>query len=291
MSNLTGGAGDGHAAPPPSDRAAAHWPDVARLWARLGPPLRPSLEDLRFVSDAMRHRARPTRPPRALILGVTPELHDLRWPEGTDLLAIDHTRAMIDAVWPGPRTRVICGDWTAIPLADGSRDFVLCDGGLHLLPHPSGQEALVRTLARVIEPGGICLFRLFVPPDRREAPGRVLQDLLERKVPTLNVLKLRLGMALQRDSAGGVQLGDVWNAVHDLEGDLARLAARIGWDLDHLAAIDTYRGSPTRYHFIGVREAECLFCADPGGFDLIAVRVPSYTLGERCPTLVLRRSG
>ena len=272
-------------------REAFHWPDVARLWARLGPPLRPSPEDIGYVTDALRRQTNPARPPRALILGVTPELHDLPWPDGTDLLAIDHTPAMIDAVWPGSRSQVICGEWTAIPLPDGSRNVVLCDGGLHLLSHPAGQRMLVRTLGRLVEPGGLCLFRLFVPPDLQETPARVLQDLLARQVPNLNVLKLRLGMAMQQSAAEGVRLGDVWSAVHGLEGDLARLAASIGWDIDHLSAIDTYRGSPTRYHFINLREAEHLFCAAPGGFEVMEMQVPSYTLGERCPTLVLRRSG
>lgn len=263
-----------------------HWREIARRWDQVGPPLRPSSQDVAVYASTAERRSRP----RGLILGVTPEIYRLPWPDGTDVVALDHTHHMIEAVWPGPRGRAICADWTTMPLTPACRDVALCDGGLHLLSHPVEQRALVDELARVLGPDGLCALRLFVPPSEPETADAVLADLLAGKVPNLNVLKLRLGMALQESPAQGVELSSVWNALCGDWSDYERLARRIGWEQGHLSAIDSYRGSRNRYYFVTVGQVVDLFCVDPGGFETVAVEVPTYHLGERCPTVVLRRS-
>jgi hypothetical protein len=108
-------------------------------------------------------------------------------------------------------------------------------------------------------------------------------------VSSLNVLKLRLGMAMQEDIEAGTQLRRVWEKIHQFEPDFPRLAARVGWPLDQLLAINTYRDCPAKYCFLSVADVCRLLCEGPGGFAVESVRVPSYELGDRCPTLVLRR--
>ncbi|MEA2901871.1 MAG: hypothetical protein QOH36_1758 [Actinomycetota bacterium] len=261
-----------------------HWTEIARRWGHVGPPLRPGAADLAFYAEVVSGRTAP----RALLLGVTPELYRLPWPDGADVIAVDHTPAMIDALWPGPAAAVVCADWTDMELEPGSRDVVLGDGVFHLLDHPGGQARLVDNLARVVRPGGVVGLRLFVPPGAadREAPASVLADLSAGRVANLNLLKLRLGMALQPDPCAGVALGAVYAALDEAEPDLAALAARLGWDLDHLLAIESYRGSDSHYSFVTVDEVGELFVRR--GFELEAVHVPSYELGERCPTVVFR---
>jgi SAM-dependent methyltransferase len=265
-----------------------HWPELARRWEQVGPPLRPSTEDLAAYTAAISGWARDHGPPRGLILGVTPELYRLQWPAGADVLAIDHTQDMIDALWPGSRDAVVCADWMEMPLQTGSRDIVLCDGGLHLLSFPHGQCRIVRELHRVLCSNGLCIFRLYVPPPQCEAPEDVLEDLLAGRISNLNILKLRLGMALQQDVAQGVQLASVWDAVHSRAPDFHALAARLGWPTEHLMAINTYRDCPSHYHFSNVAQVRVLFCEDPGGFELESIHAPAYELGERCPTIVFR---
>jgi SAM-dependent methyltransferase len=262
-----------------------HWRNIAQQWQQVGPPLRPGPQDIATFESVIRQW--PVAP-RGLIFGVTPELYRLSWPQGTDLVAVDNTQAMIDAVWPGPRSAVFCAEWTELPLPAASRDIVLCDGGMHLI---SDHVKLVRALHRVIAPNGLCAVRLFVPPDQREAPGTVLSDLLRGNIASTNILKLRLGMALQEDSKSGVQLGEIWNALHLVAPDLPELAAQLGWPVESLLAINTYRNSLMRYHFLSVAEVSHLFCDDPGGFKCETVRVPTYDLGEQCPTVVFRRDG
>jgi hypothetical protein len=59
--------------------------------------------------------------------------------------------------------------------------------------------------------------------------------------------------------------------------------------VEQTLAIDTYRGCTDRYHFATVDQVCHLFRRSPGGFDVRRLRVPSYELGERCPTIVLQR--
>ena len=265
------------------------WGDIAPNWNRVGPPLRPCAEDLDFFTETVELWARRHGAPRALILGVTPEIYHLRWPTGSHVLAADHTQSMIDCVWPGPIEQAILADWTALPLQPSSRDIALCDGGIHLLAHPHGHRLLVGELHRIVAEEGLCILRLFVPPAEREAPETVLRDLAEGEISSLNVLKLRLGMALQDDIDVGVQLHHVWDVIHQFEPDFRRLASLTGWPLEHLLAIDSYRNCPATYSFLSLADVRRLFCDDPGGFEIAAIHEPSYELGERCPTLVLRR--
>jgi hypothetical protein len=265
------------------------WPEMARQWQQVGPPLRPAPQDVAFCEDAVREWAANGGAPRVLLLGVTPELYRLPWPKGTDFLAVDRTQAMIDLVWPGPKEAAKCTDWLALALPDGSRDVVLCDGGLHLLAYPREQRQLARLLGGILSDQGLCILRLFVPPPQRESPDAVLEDLLAGRVPNLNVLKLRLWMSMLDGAEKGVELGAVWNAIHEAAPDPAELASRIGWPLEHMRVINAYRGSAVRYHFVTVDKALDMFCNSPGGFEVHSVRVPSYELGGQCPTVVLRR--
>src|SRR5262249_39272964 len=130
--------------------APGHWGDMALQWGRLGPPLRPSAEDLGFGTRAVDQWQRRHGAPRGLSLGVTPELYHQCRAFAADLLAVDHTQKMIDAVWPGPPRQAVLADWTDMPLEAASRDLAFCDGGLQLLAYPHGYRRLVAELRRVL---------------------------------------------------------------------------------------------------------------------------------------------
>jgi SAM-dependent methyltransferase len=268
---------------------SGNWPRLARQWRHVGPPLRAVAQDLDFVWQAARDWMARHGPPRVLLLGVTPELYRLPWPAGTDFLAADHTQEMIDYVWPGPPDAVLHTEWTNLALPAGSRDIALCDGGLQLNAYPRQQRLIARLLRDVLRPGGLCILRLYAPAGPHEETSDVLRDLVEGRVPNLNILKLRLGMAMMRSAEEGVELDAVWRAVHGAAPDLKELAARLGWELNHALVINSYRGSKLRYHFVTADQVVEMFGTRPGGFGLLARHVPTYELGERCPTLVLQR--
>src|SRR5207244_1706187 len=157
--------------------------------------------------------------PRVLLLGVTPEIYGLGWPEGHEFVAVDQTRTMIDHVWPGRSDQIIEANWLELPLPRGSKDLAFCDGGLHLLGYPSAQRLMVDRLHDVVAPGGRCIFRLFAVSARKETSDQVLKNLFAGRIPNLNVLKLCLGMALQESPETGIEVHEIWRVLSEQASD------------------------------------------------------------------------
>lgn len=263
-----------------------HWPAIAPLWHRVGPPLKPAPEDIVLFQAGVDDVA--ARPLRALILGVTQELAGLRWPAGTQLDAVDRSASMIANVWPGPSEHAHQAPWTDLPFEDGSCDLVLCDGGLAMLDPPGLLAELATELARVLAPGGRVLTRLYTPGDRDASVADVLAAMDRGEVPSLNALKLMLWAAMQTDVATGVRPREVRRVLLEHAGSWPALAEATGWPLDHVAALDAHRDSTAVYHLVDAAHVDAVFEAT-GAFRLVSVDVPSYPLGDCCPMVVLER--
>lgn len=269
----------------------AHWSHMARLWRLVGPPLRPSAEDLAIFQGAIdRWREEHPAPPRALILGVTPELYALDWPAGTSIRALDGSPQMIKEVWPGPSESALLGSWTAIPLPDASCDIAVCDGGFGMLPYPHGQIALLAELRRILSPGGIFVVRLFAPKGRTGSVADIFGKLAAGLIPSLDSLKLQLWGALHGDATQGVRPRDVVAQILDAVGSFDHLARVYGWSLDHVRSLELHRQSSAAYYLTDAAELVRMACGEPGGFETPAVVEPAYELGSCCPVLALKRA-
>jgi SAM-dependent methyltransferase len=267
------------------------WPAVAPVWKQLASPLRPVEADLGFIRKAVSlFGLTVDLPPRVLIMGVTPEVYHLPWPDGSSVRAIDWTPRMIENVWPGPREHVTLGDWREMDFAPRTFNIVTCDGGIHTLDYPAGQRKTFCHLARIVAPGGLFITRLFVPPAIRETPAKVLDDLFANRIPDLNCLKLRLGMAIQNDPREGAALRQVWQTLREATPDWPTLADRLNWPLDHLLAIDAYRDTDARYFFVPEKELTAMLCEDSGWFEFVSAETPTYEMGAQCPTVIYRRT-
>lgn len=270
--------------------APGQWPAVARDWRHIGSPLRPAPEDAAAFGKVLSTwtGAHPGIAPRGLILGVTPELFALDWPDRSLLRAADRTQAMIDHIWPGAPDAAMRTDWREIDLPDGAVDVVMCDGGLHLLDYPLGQAALALRLARIVAHDGFVAFRLFVPPPRRETAESVISALDAGEIRDLNCLKLRLGMAVQEGSEQGVALADVWRLLRSqVRNEWSELADRLGWPLEQLRIIDAYRDSGASYHFVTSDQAVAMF--REAGFECVDTSTQAYEMGDQCPIVVFRK--
>ncbi len=273
-----------------ADHTRAHWMRHAPRWSLVGPPLRPPAQDVAFSSAAVHAwlaQSALAIAPRALVLGVTPELVCMDWPRGTRVLASDMSIDMIRGIWPGPRSghRVVCADWLRLPLADGARHVIVGDGSFNAMARGGDYPALAASLRRVIHSAGIAVLRFFVRPPRAEPLPRVLDDLRAGRFGSFHVFKWHLVMAVQGDLATGVRLGDAWDAWHAGVPDPAPVLASLGWPPQLLQTIDGYRGADASLTFPTLDEARAALAPH---FIEQALHVPAYEMGERCPTLVLR---
>ncbi|MFP6835705.1 MAG: class I SAM-dependent methyltransferase [Pseudomonadales bacterium] len=268
----------------------AHWPRIAKTWRLVGPPLRPSQHDLEFFNRAVERRnpQRVVEPVRALILGVTPELFGLRWPQGTKVCALDGSAQMIAAVWPGPAGSAVVGSWTAAPIADASQDVIVCDGGFGLLSYPQGQHSLLSEIRRLLVPGGVFIVRLFAPAGLTGSVSDIAHDLEGGLIRTLDVLKLRLWGALHRDRASGVRPRDVVAKIDEISGGVEQLVSSHGWPAEHVASLELHRNSDAVYHLTDAAELIAMAEALPG-FERQSVDSADDSMGVCCPVVSLRR--
>jgi SAM-dependent methyltransferase len=270
--------------------ASEHWSRVSRLWSLIGPPLRPSPEDVAVAESIARawRDAHPTGPLDALILGVTPELATVGWPLGTKLVAIDASEVMVGAIWPSegapPDSRARVGDWRELEMPDASVDVAAGDGSLTVLEHPADYRTVLRELRRVLRPDARLVLRVYARPEVREEVTEVADALWSGRVGSVSALKWRLAMAVQKPDERNVAVSDVWQAFCAICPDRSRLLEQLDWSPESLATIDPYRESAARYSFPTLAEVRSLLAGD---FVELGCHVPRYELGERCPTLVL----
>lgn len=263
------------------------WKNQASQWERVGPPLRPSQQDHERLEDIIHEWTAKNGAPRALVLGVTPEMARLKWPGGTRLLAVDRSQEMIDKVWPGypgPGEGVLCANWLDLPLEKQSRDLVVSDGPFGVLRYPNEYREVLKGLHKIIQPGGYFAFRIFVRPEKEEEPATVYDAAMKGKIGNFHAFKLRLLMARQPDSRSGVRTGDVWKEWSDNGPGIETLSDKCGWPPEQIQTIEAYRGKNDIYSFPTLSEIREIVKAE--NFSEINCSRPSYELGERCPTLL-----
>jgi len=220
--------------------------------------------------------------PRALVLGVTPEIVGMRWPAGTELLALDRSAGMIEHVWPR-KGLVARSDWLKLALPDASRDVVIGDNPFTRHRYPDGHRAMLASIRRVLAPRGLLVLRYFCRAETDETPGRVFGELREGKIGNFHIFKWRLAMALQASVAQGVAWGEVWDAWNAEVRDPEAVLKRLGWKPEVLRTIEVNRGSVDRVTFPRLSEIRQVLGET---FDVLQSYVPGYEMGERCPILV-----
>lgn len=266
-----------------------HWREMAAKWKLVGPPLRPSPADAAcFQAAIAQWRSSQSRAPRALILGVTPELFFLDWPADTRLTALDNSAEMIAELWPGTSGSAVLGSWTDAPLEAHSQDLILLDGGFGVLSHPEGQHALLGEIRRLLAPGGLFAVRLFAPVGRTGSLEAIGSDLGAGRVASLDALKLRLWGALHRDLQAGVRPRDVVEEIEALAGgNIHRLASAFGWSPEHVNTLELHRQSDATYHLAGVDDLRYMLTTQPG-LKLRSVAIPQHEFGESCPVVTVQ---
>jgi hypothetical protein len=260
--------------------ASSYWTGLAQCYDLLGPPLRPSQEDVQVFESAV--RAQP-RHRRALLLGVTPDIVRMRLPERCSLVAMDRSWPMVRAVAPRDRPAV-CADWLALPIRPYSCDIVLGDGSLSMVD-PQRSRRMAEAIHSALHPDGTLILRCYFQPSVQENPDGVFAELRRGLIPSFHHFKLRLLMAMQPDFRQGVAVHQVWDRWRRERVDPSSLPAVTAWQPPVVAMMEHYRDTDTVYWFPTLTEFRSVI---RGVFAEVSLTIPAGNLAERCPILVLK---
>lgn len=271
-------------------KTSDHWNKHALQWSHIGPPLRPVKEDTDWLEQQL-HVFFPAEQTetKIILLGVTPELaHIACVSPATRLVAVDRSMAMIHQIWTSPtknRSAPICADWCKLPFPAASASAVIGDGCFTLLPFSDAYQALLQSICNILAPGGIFAMRFFSAPEIAESTDSVFSDLFAGKIGNFHIFKWRLAMAIQDRSSWSVPVHQIWTTWHETVSDTKALSQHLGWPLAEINTIEAYRDAPARYSFPPLSVLRQLLAQH---FTELAIKLPSYELGERCPTLLMR---
>ena len=272
-----------------TDRAArAYWETRAPDW-RVSPPLTPAPEDIAWYEATVAACARSsgTGQPRAILLGVTPGIATMRWPEGTSLIAVDWAQGMVAHVWPRAgfpeHTDVVRADWRELPLASGSVDLVVGDGCYAAMGSLAGARRLNREIRRILKPRGWHCARAFCRSEKPGSLAALFEELDRGLVDNLDLFRWRLAMLVQGESDEGVSLGKVWRVWRDHVRDARSVAP--GWSADQRLNMARWENVEARFSFPTISELRGL--AEPD-FDLVTFEWPKYASAEHFPRLLMR---
>ena len=260
-----------------------HFVRMVERWSDYGSPLRPSPCDSALVqqcADILPER------PVVLVLGLTPETIGCRWPAGTRLLAADHSPSSLRLVWPEGTPdylRVVLARWDSLPLPDASVHLACGDGCTTAMAWPESIRGFLKSLARVLVPGGCLVVRVFIRPDSPPPVARIGDDLRQGRIGSVHALKLRLWAALHGPIKQGLRQGDIWEVWKTLPRPEP---AGPGWLAQQIASLDSYRGQDVRYFLPTLAELRAIMA--PLFIERVC-HVGGYEMAECCPTLVLER--
>lgn len=265
-----------------------HWRTFPQRWANLSSPTRPHDEDVRRFEACAREALTSERP--SVLLGVTPELAGMAWPDGSRFIAVDHSIPVIRGLWRDDRPRVpaiaVAGKWQRLPFPDGMTDFIIGDGCTAVVHPLDVHQAVTHEQARVLRPGERLVLRFFASPAVREPVDTVFEDLHAGRIRAFDTFKWRLLMATPADAHHYVRVGDAYDIWDKARIDRDVLASRTGLPRPRIDTIDSYRNNDTYLGFAPLPEALDRFAEH---FEVVAHFTQNYELADRCPIVVLVR--
>jgi SAM-dependent methyltransferase len=270
-----------------SEEIANAWNGQAQKWQHVGLPTRPTTEDGNMMLELASGSLRGAQT-HIGVLGVTPEVVQLAWPNDANLHAFDLSADMIKSVWR-PNSRLNClvtqANWTDIPLPDSSFDCIVGDGIVTAAGSPEVVERVLAEICRVLKPEGKLILRCFIRPDNPEGTELVVQDALEARIQHFGTLKWRLAMALVGDDSQ-VSPRLVHAVFNQQFTDRSLLATSTGWHSSAIDTIDAYENMQGSFYFPRFDE---LIQVASEKLSLKRTLVGTYELAERCPTVELSR--
>lgn len=113
-----------------------------------------------------------------------------------------------------------------------------------------------------------------------------MTDLRAGNVKRFDILKWRLGMAIQENVQQGVIVDEIYHAWKRIEAQWPSLPKEAGWPRPTVDTIKLYEGRNDRYAFPTIDEINDVFSIY---LKPVSAAFPDYDFGECCPTLVYCR--
>jgi len=266
------------------------WNQHALNWACMGPPLRPHATDLQNYQKAMNRLWGSLGNPRltAMLLGVTPELVGLNWPEQTRLLALDHNIQMIKNVGSKNEKiihQVVCADWGQSPVLNASAQLILGDGCFTFFNFLDGDQNLISKLKKNLVKKGYLLVRFFIQAPIKESTQDVFAAVFAGAIKSFHSFKWRLAMSLQEHEEKGVKLSDVYDVWHSNKKNVSQLSQQPDWKVSEINTINAYKASTVNYYFPKLTSLRNQMQCE---FEELDCFYGDYELSERCPIMLYR---
>lgn len=263
----------------PTTELGKFWDSRIKTWDAIKNPLKPCAEDIEIM-EGMIKRHNTLASPRVLILGVTPQIALMRYPEGARVTGSDNSMEMIRHCWPlAPHMALHC-NWMTLP--ELSCDIVIGDGIFPPMKFPETLTLLMRSICGRLAPEGLVIMRLFSRPRKAESIERVFEDMWAGRIGNFHYFKWRLMMALE-----GRSLGEAWRVWRAYVPHYDKLASALGWPMQEILTIDSYRDrDEIFYSFPTAGDVTEVFSP---GLELIETVYPNYEDSERYPTVCFRR--
>jgi len=265
------------------------WQNKYSIQYRGGFPLRPPQEVAnrfeKLVNDINRNASKPFE---LTLLGVTPELALINWPDNFYLKAFDQSKEMIANVWqsnPKINSSVHLSTWQSLPLSSHTIDSIIGDGCTTQLSDENAFDLLFTELNRVLKAEGHIFLRCFIRPEETESLFKISEDALTGKIEFFGSLKWRIAMSLVAGNQNMfIHVNEIYKSFNELFPDRDSLSKHTKWPIDLINTISSYQNSSMQYNFPTLKEFEALL---PSTIKIKEIYYDSYELSERCPVLNL----
>ena len=262
-----------------------HWSNVAKQFGQTKPPLRPGPWDTELFSSLLRQQHEISPLKHALLLGVTPEIATLKWPDECYLVALERAVSMIDNHWPGDienQRSVHCGDWFDIPGTLSNLDVIIGDGCFSLQEFESGYHQLCRSLCPPLSSQGALIIRCFVNSESDKRLVDLLSDIDCSQCFSMEEVKSLLFSALASRESPHVKVRDIWSLWKQLVYE-KNISIELMAKVAESGSFDYYENSQLRLSIPYVDDVKKLLGEH---FKNVEVFYSDYKLASFCPILL-----
>lgn len=274
-----------------TDQPESHFNPYIRYWGDFSAPLRPDLHAIQTYGALFQQVQAPALGAQVILLGVTPELALAPWLERASVTAVDHSPAMIAAIWPGDQhnRHALAGDWFNPPVAPASQDVIIGDGVLIFLAYPGEHQQLASSLSSLLRSKGHLIIRAFCSAEQPENPEEIIRRAKNRELKNIHECKLLLLAALQQGKVNlGVELSSVWKFFYEHFTSPQDCAQQTDWSISQIQTIELYKDNPKRYFLATPAEIEAAMAEH---FELVTLSAPPTPWACPTPLMCFQKRG